>query len=425
MPVLRNVGTLYQCLDEGGQSDVQPIDNAALVWHQDAITWVGRDGDLPSQGIAGLDDGEEHDAAGSIVVPALIDCHTHLAFGGWREDEFGMRCKGASYLEIAREGGGILKSVRQTRALDEDGLLAHARHYYHLMRRAGVGTVECKSGYGLTLEDELKLLRVYKRLTASDDVPNRVVATLLGAHVVPPEFRDNRSGYLDLLCGELIPQAAEEGLARFNDVFVEEGAFTPDDARRVLECGKRHGLKPKLHVDQLCDGGGAELAAEVGAVSADHLEYTSRNGIAAMAKAGVVAVTLPMASLVLRQQPLDARRLIAEGVPVAVATDFNPGSAPAHSLPQSMSLACMMNFMTPNEALKGATTYAAKALNLSASVGSLRAGMQADFVRLGVSSVDRWLYWQAPATSELTLYVAGKRAFTNNEAYSPAPTDHV
>jgi len=425
MPVLRNIGTLYQCLDEGGQADVQPIETAALVWHDDRITWVGREANLPSQGIEGLDDGEAYDAGGSLVIPALIDCHTHLAFGGWREDEFGMRCKGARYLEIARQGGGILKTVQQTRAMDEDGLLAHARHYRSLMRGAGVGTIECKSGYGLTVEDELKLLRVYKRLAESDDAPDRIVPTLLGAHVVPPEFRDNRSGYLDLLCEELIPQVSLEGLARFNDVFVEEGAFTPDEARRVLECGKGHGLTPKLHVDQMCDGGGAALAAQLGAVSADHLEFTADDGIEAMARANVVAVTLPMASLVLRQQPLDARRFIAAGVPVAVATDFNPGSAPAHNLPRSMSLACMMNFMTPNESLKGATTYAAKALDLGESVGSLTAGMQADFVQLAVSSVDRWLYWYAPATTETTLYVAGKRDVSGNEPESSIQTDHA
>lgn len=408
MPVMRNIGTLYQCLDEGGQGDVQPIHDAALVWHGDTITWVGQEADLPAESIDGLNDGETHDAGGCIVMPGLIDCHTHLAFGGSREDEFAMRCKGAGYLDIAKQGGGIMKTVRQTREASEDTLLGHARLYLGFMRLSGVTTVECKSGYGLTLEDELKLLRVYKRLAEDPQQPTRIVPTLLGAHVVPPEFHDNRAGYLDLLCEALIPQIAEEGLARFNDVFVEEGAFTADEARRVVECGKRYGLAPKLHVDQLRDGGGAELAAEVGAVSADHLEYTCDTGVAAMAEAGVVAVTLPMASMVLRQPPLDARRFIDAGVPVAVATDFNPGSAPSHHLPLSMSLACMMNFMSPGEALKGVTVYAAKALGLNDRVGSLRPGMLADFIRVSTLSIDHWLYQIGPSYSQ-TVFIAGRR----------------
>ncbi len=408
MPVMRNIGTLYQCLDEGGQGDVQPIDDAALVWYGERITWVGKETDLPTDGVDGLDDGEAHNAGGYIVMPGLIDCHTHLAFGGWREDEFAMRCKGASYLDIAKQGGGIMKTVGQTREASEDELFDHASIHRWFMRCFGVTTVECKSGYGLTVADELKLLRVYKQLAESEDQPGRIVATLLGAHVVPPEFKGNRTGYLDLLCEELVPRVAEEGLARFNDVFVEQGAFTPDEARRVLECGVRHGLTPKLHVDQLRDGGGAELAAEVGAVSADHLEYTSDNGIAAMAEAGVVAVTLPMASLMLRQPPLDARRFIDAGVPVAVATDFNPGSAPCHYLPWSMSLACMMNYMTPCEALKGATTYAAKALALDGQVGSLKPGMRADFIRCFIPSVELWFVQMAPSYIG-DVYIAGKQ----------------
>lgn len=408
MPVMRNIKTLYQCLDEGGQGDVQPIDDAALVWHGDTITWVGIESELPADGVDGLDDGETHDARHGIVTPGLIDCHTHLAFGGWREDEFTLRCKGASYLEIAKAGGGIMKTVRQTRAAPEETLLGLARIHLWFMRCAGVTTVECKSGYGLTVEDELKLLRVYKRLAEDAEQPTRIVTTLLGAHVVPPEFKDDRAGYLDLLCNELIPQVAGEGLARFNDVFVEEGAFTPDEARRVLDCGKRYGLTPKLHVDQLGDGGGGELAAEVGAVSADHLEFTSDAGIAAMAEAGVVAVTLPMASLVLRQPSLDARRLIDAGVPVAVATDFNPGSAPSHYLPWSMSLACMLNHMSPRESLKGVTVNAAKALNLQGEVGSIQSGMKADFCLAYSRSIERMLYQMGPAFTP-DRFIAGRR----------------
>lgn len=408
MPVMRNIGTLYQCLDEGGQGDVQPIQDAALVWHGDTITWVGKESELPTDGVAGLDGTELHDAKRAIVIPGLIDCHTHLAFGGWREDEFALRCKGAGYLDIARAGGGIMNTVRQTRAADEEHLLGLARIHLWFMRRAGVSTVECKSGYGLTLEDELKLLRVYKRLAEDTEQPTHIVATLLGAHVVPPEFKDNRPGYLDLLCNELIPCVAEKGLARFNDIFVEEGAFTPDEARRVLECGKRYGMTPKLHVDQLRDGGGGELAAEVGAVSADHLEYTRDAGISAMAKSGTIAVTLPMASLVLTQPALDARRFIDAGVPVAVATDFNPGSAPSHHLPWSMSLACMVNHLSPTEVLKGVTIYAAKALGLEDDVGSIRPGMRADFCVAFTRSIERMLYQMGPSFIP-QLFIAGKQ----------------
>jgi len=414
MPMMRNIKTLYQCLDEGGQEDVQPIDDAALVWHGDTITWVGKESDLPSTGIDGLDDGETHDAGGYIVTPGLIDCHTHLAFGGWREDEFAMRCQGASYLDIAKAGGGIMKTVRQTRAASSKSLFQSAKLYLWFMRAAGVTTVECKSGYGLTVEDEIKLLRVYKQLAETE--PSRIVATLLGAHVVPQEFKNNREGYLDLLCNELIPQVAEDGLAQFNDVFVEEGAFTIDEGRRVLECGKQYGLMPKLHVDQLCDGGGAALAAEVGAVSADHLEFVSDAGIAAMAEAGTVAVTLPLASLVLRQPPLDARRLIEAGVPAAVATDFNPGSAPSHHLPWSMSLACMMNRMSPCEALKGVTVYAAKALGLNKQVGSLCPGMKADFIHVTTTSVEMWFYQMMSPSGARDVFIAGNKLPRNSKS---------
>lgn len=406
MPVMRNIKMLYQCLNEGTQGDVYPIDDAALVWHGDTITWVGKECDLPTNGVDGLDDGEIHDADNAIVMPGLIDCHTHLGFGGWREDEFAMRCQGASYLDIAKEGGGIMKTVRQTREATQGALFDHAQKYLAWMRSAGVTTIECKSGYGLTVEDEIKLLRVYKQLGESE--PTRIIATLLGAHVVPQEFKNNRAGYIELLCEELIPRVAEERLAQFNDVFVEEGAFSIDEARRVLECGKRYGLMPKLHVDQLREGGGAELAAEVGAMSADHLEFVSASGIAAMAKAGTVAVTLPMASLVLRQPALDARCLIDANVPVAVATDFNPGSAPSHDLLWSLSLACMMNRMTPSESLKGATIYAAKALGLHDQVGSIRRDMKADFVCLDTSSLDSWLY-QMPPTIPDEVFIAGKK----------------
>ena len=237
--------------------------------------------------------------------------------------------------------------------------------------------------------------------------PLGIVATFLGAHVVPPEFKDRRDDYLRLLHEDLIPQIAEAGLARFCDVFVEETAFSIEEARTIFETANRHGLRPKLHADQLSDGGGARLAAEVGAISADHLEQASDEGIAAMAEAGVVAVSLPLATLYLHQQPMPARRFIEAGVPVAVATDFNPGSAPSYHLPLALTLACTMQRMTPAEALKGATLYAAQAIGLDDRLGSLEPGKQADFVLLDTPSVNHWLY-HFRANAAVATFVKGK-----------------
>ncbi|HET8649301.1 MAG TPA: imidazolonepropionase, partial [Gemmatimonadales bacterium] len=319
----------------------------------------------------------------------LVDCHTHLAFAGWRADEFAEGALGKSYLEIARRGGGIASTMRATRAATAAELVHLSARRLDEMLMLGVTTVEAKSGYGLDAESELKILEVYRTLERIR--PARIVPTFLGAHTIPPEYRDRRNEYIALLL-ELIPQIAERGLARCCDVFVEESAFSIDEARQVLLAGRAAGLLPKLHADQLTAGGGAELAAEVGAVSADHLECASNAGIDAMAAAGVVAVSLPIASLYLRQSPMPARRFIDRGVPVAVATDFNPGSAPSSHLPLAMTLACTLQRMTPAEALKGATLYAARAVGMESQVGSLEPGKAADFAVIDAPDVDHWLY---------------------------------
>jgi imidazolonepropionase len=386
MPVLSNIRTLYQCSDDGGQAAVHPIPDAALAWQSDRIEWVGPRVALPSR----FREWPAEDAGGGIVVPGLIDCHTHLAFAGWRAEEFAQRILGRSYLEIARAGGGIRATVAKTRAAPTADLVERCRRHLAEMAKLGVTTVEAKSGYGLTVEHELRLLEVYRELSTPS--AQRVVPTLLGAHAIPPEFDGNRSGYLDLVMDEMIPRAAAAGLARFCDVFVEDGAFTIEEGRRVLGVGLRHGLGPKLHADQLSAGGGAELAAELGAASADHLEHASDAGIAAMAAAGVVAVSLPFASLYLDQPALPARRFIEAGVPVAVATDFNPGSAPSYHLPVALSLACTLQRMTPPEALKGATIHAACALRIDGETGSLEPGKRADFAVLDAESVEQWIY---------------------------------
>src|SRR5690606_18842523 len=258
------------------------------------------------------------------------------------------------------------------------------------MARLGVTTIEAKSGYGLTLEHELALLELYRELREAS--AQRIVATLLAAHVVPPEFQDRRADYVELVAGQLIPQVGARALAQFCDVFVEEGAFSIAEARRILVAGQAHGLIPKLHADQLTSGGGAELAAEVGAASADHLECISDAGVRQLAAAGVVAVSLPFASLYLGVAPLPARRLLEAGVPVAVATDFNPGSAPSYHLPVALTLACTLQRMTPAEVLHGATAVAARALALGGVTGSIVPGLSADFAVLEAESVNHWLY---------------------------------
>jgi imidazolonepropionase len=396
MKLIQNIAQLATCRADGGQGEIHPIADAALVWDGDVIVWVGPRAELPVR----YRSAEPLDAGGGTVVPGLVDCHTHLAFGGWRAEEFVERIQGRSYLEIAQAGGGIARTVRLTREASDDELLARAEGALHAMLALGVTTVECKSGYGLDRERELRLLRIYRRL--AERQPVRLVPTFLGAHVVPPEFRADRSAYLALL-ESMLPTIAEEGLARFCDVFVEQSAFTPDEGRRLLRAAQRQGLGAKLHADQLSAGGGAELAAELGAVSADHLECASPAGVEAMARAGVVAVSLPLASLYLNQTPFAARRWIAAGVPVAVATDFNPGSAPSYHLPFAMTLACTLQRMTPAEALKGATHYAARAVGLADRIGSLEPGKAADFAVLDAPDVTHWLYHLRPNACRLTV----------------------
>ncbi len=400
MQLLRNIGILAACRPEGGQGEIHAVRDAALAWEDGRVAWVGPAAQLPEEygGLRG------DDAGGRLVVPGLVDCHTHLAFGGWRADEFALRAAGATYLEIARAGGGITSTMRATREAAEAALLERAAGFLQAMIALGVTTVECKSGYGLDTKTELKLLRVYRALAGLG--PSRIVPTFLGAHVVPPEHRADRRRYIELLIAEMIPAVAREGLARCCDVFVEETAFSVAEAREILEAGRGAGLAPKLHADQLADGGGAELAAEVGAWSADHLEHASDRGIAAMAAAGVVAVSLPIASLYLRQPAMRARRFIEAGVPVAVATDFNPGSAPSYHLPLALTLACTMQGMMPAEALKGATSIAARALGLDGA-GSIVRGGPADFAVIDAPGVDQWLYHFRPNACVRTV-IAGE-----------------
>lgn len=386
MPVLTNIGFLATCKDQGKQGEIHPQKNAAIVWEDDTIQWVGQEKDLPQK----YANKQRFDADGKMVVPGLIDCHTHLAFGGWRPDEFAMRVQGKSYLDIAKAGGGILSTVENTREATESELYEKASEFLKEITKLGVTTVECKSGYGLSVEDELKTLRVYRRL--AQEHPVEIVATFLGAHTIPPEYKDDRDGYIDLVINEMIPAVAEQKLAEFCDIFTEESAFNIEESRRILLAAKVAGLTPKLHADQLTSCGGAELAAEVEAASADHLEKISDEGIEQMAKAGVVGVTLPLASLYTQEAFLDCRRLVKGGVDVAVATDFNPGSAPTFDLPLAMMLTCNQGRLTPAEVLKGATIYAAKAIKRDYKLGSIEKGKQADFAIIDAPDPNFWMY---------------------------------
>lgn len=402
MPILKNISYLATCKDEGEQGDIHPIINAAVAWKDGTIQWVGAESEMPDK----YADQESYNAEGKMVIPGLVDCHTHLAFGGWRPDEFAMRVGGESYLDIAKSGGGILSTVKATRTASEEELYQKAAGFLDQMVKLGITTVECKSGYGLSVEDELKTLRVYRQL--AEEQPLEIVSTFLGAHTIPPEYKNDRRGYIDLLVKELIPTVAGEELAEFCDVFAEDSAFSIEESREILVAGQAAGLSPKLHADQLTSCGGAELAAEVEAASADHLEKISDTGIAAMAEAGVVGVTLPLASLYTQEEALNCRKLVEGGVEVAVATDFNPGSAPSYDLPLAMMLTCNQGRLTPTEVLKGATIYAAKAIHRNRETGSIEKGKRADLAVIDAPNPDFWMYHFRPNACE-QVFVGGEK----------------
>ena len=386
MTVLRNIGQLATCPADAMQQDAGLIDSAALVFEGNKIAWVGSELDLPEH-FSGHD---SIDCGQRLVTPGLIDCHTHLCFGGWRENEFELRLQGRSYQEIAAAGGGIRSTVAATRSSPAAQLAGKALRCLEGVLDLGVTTLECKSGYGLEKQTELKQLEVYRQLDGQQPVD--LIPTFLGAHMVPDEYQDRRQEYVRLLCDDLIPTVSDQQLARFCDIFVEEGAFNLAEAGKILAAAKRAGLGLKVHADQLSHGGGAQLAADFGAVSAEHLEYASEEGIEALAKAGTVAVSLPLASLYLRERYLPARKMLEAGVKVAVATDFNPGSAPSYHLPLAMTLACINQHMTPQEVLMGATTVAARAIGTENRIGSLLPGFDADIAVFEASSVNHWLY---------------------------------
>jgi imidazolonepropionase len=319
------------------------------------------------------------DAGGRVVLPGFVDAHTHPVFGGTRVDEFEERIKGATYQEIAARGGGIQSTVAKTRAASLDELVTAGKRYASWFLRGGTTTVEAKSGYGLSLEDEIKILRAIKRL--DEETALRYVPTFLGAHSVPPEYRSRRSDYVSLLIDEMLPRIAEQKLAEFCDVFCEENVFTADESWRILSAARCNGLGLRIHADQLSLGGGAKLAAELNAITADHLEHTDAEGIRALKTAGVQPVLLPGSVYALgssRYPP--AREMIDAGLAVVLATDFNPGSSPTPSMLTILSLAATHMKLTPAEAITAATINAAYSINRGAQLGSLEPGKIADFV---------------------------------------------
>ena len=318
------------------------------------------------------------DAQGKVVLPGFVDPHTHLVFAGSRADEFEMRLSGATYQEIASRGGGILSTMRATRAASEEELVALGRARLNGMLAHGTTTVEAKSGYGLSVEDELKCLRAAHRLSATHGVD--LVPTFLGAHAVPPEFGNDPDGYVGLVIEEMLPAVIDEDLAEFCDVFCDIGAFTLDQSRAVLLAGREAGFDAKIHADELSDQGGARLAAEMEAISADHLLRASDDGLRAIAAAGTIAVLLPATALFLSVPYANARRMIELNVPVAIGTDFNPGTSPTYSMPMAVALACLGMKMTPAEAVVGATINAAHAIGVAEEVGSLEVGKAADVI---------------------------------------------
>jgi imidazolonepropionase len=348
------------------------------------IAWVGPRRDLPGPAA------ETHDCAGGLITPGLIDCHTHLVFAGNRAGEFERRLKGATYEEIAREGGGILSTVAATRAADEAMLVELAAPRLARLMADGVTTVEIKSGYGLEPECELRMLRAARRLGEAHRVS--VLTTLLAAHALPPEFREDRAGYVQA-CIEMMAQAAADDLADAVDAFCETIGFTASETNTMFRAAVAQGLPVKLHADQLSDCGGAALAARFGALSADHLEYSSRAGLEAMAKAGTIAVLLPGAFYTLNETRLpDIAAMRETGVAMAVATDANPGSSPMLSLLLAMNMACTKFRLTPEEALAGTTLNAARALGLD-DRGVLAAGLRCDLALYRVKSPAELSYW--------------------------------
>lgn len=362
--------------------DIGLVADGAVVCRDGRIAWAGPEADLPPGLGAGL---PELDADRGVVLPGFVDSHTHMMFAGDRSGEFALRCAGATYQEIAGQGGGILNTVRHVRGAGKKDLKRSTARYLAGMMQHGTTTVEIKSGYGLDMDTEVRMLEAIREL--ADEEIMTVIGTYCGAHAVPPEYRADPEGYVRLVTGTVIPYIGGKRLAAFCDVFCERGYFDTDATAAILGAARAHGMELKMHADEITASGGAELAGRLRVVSADHLEHVTDAGISALRDGGVVATLLPGVSFFLNHGYAPARRLIDAGVPVAIASDFNPGSCMSWSMPLMMTIACTQMRMTPEEALTAATLNAAAALSRSAEVGSIEAGKHADLL---VAAVPDW-----------------------------------
>ncbi|MFD9625643.1 imidazolonepropionase [Peribacillus muralis] len=371
-------------------SELGLIVDGSIWMEAGSIQAVGTTKELEERYADRIHEAEVFDATGHLVTPGLVDPHTHVVYGGSREREFEMRLEGATYMDIMNAGGGIHATTRMTREASEQDLMEQTTRRLDSFLAHGVTTVEGKSGYGMNVETELKQLRVMKKL--QEEHPIDLVPTFMGAHAVPSDYKGREDEFVDHLINDMLPIISKEKLAEFNDVFCEKGVFTPKQSERILHAGKKYGLIPKIHADEIESYGGAELAAKIGAISAEHLLKASEAGITAMAKSGTIACLLPATALYLREEAAPGRRMVDEGVAVAISTDCNPGSSPTTSMPLVMNLACISMRLTPAEALTAATYNAACAINRQDKVGSLEVGKQADVVLWDIENYQELQY---------------------------------
>jgi len=412
---IRNIGCLATPLGREArrgkaQGEILRLKDAAVRAESGRIVFAGREADYVRE-FAGKPAAKTLDAAGRAVLPGLVDAHTHPVWLGDRGAEIGRRLAGESYATIAAEGGGINATVRATRAGSDEELEAAVRRRLSAMLAHGTTTAEAKSGYGLTEKDELKALRLLNTLSADESLP-RIVPTLLAAHEIPPELRDNREEWVRIIIDRIVPRVASEGLARFCDVFCEEGVFTVPESRRILEAARRAGLSLRIHADELALSGGARLAAELSAASADHLLFIGSEEIAALARSGTVAVLLPGTAWWMRSRRAPARDLIAAGVPVAVASDSNPGTCNTESLPAVAAHACLDSGLSTEETLTGMTLNAAASLGLASEIGSIEPGKSADLLLLDAPD-DRHLVYHWGINLAAAVVVRGRVVMAN------------